>query len=138
MTLGAGEWWRLLTSSFVHGNLLHLAMNMFALWQAGQLVERIFGSARFAGLYLLAGIGGSLGSLGWGLLSQHPVNSVGASGAIFGIIGGLLAFIGREAPASCIRTPTTRPTSAAWSAVGWPATCWRARCTCRPSAPPKL
>jgi membrane associated rhomboid family serine protease len=96
LTLGAGEWWRLLTSSFVHGNLLHLAMNMFALWQAGQLVERIFGSARFAGLYLLAGIGGSLGSLAWGLLSQHPVNSVGASGAIFGIIGGLLAFIGRE------------------------------------------
>jgi membrane associated rhomboid family serine protease len=95
-TLGAGEWWRLLTSSFLHGNLLHLAMNMFALWQAGQLVERIFGSARFAGLYLLAGIGGSLGSLLWGLLTQHPVNSVGASGAIFGIIGGLFAFIGRE------------------------------------------
>jgi membrane associated rhomboid family serine protease len=71
-------------------------MNMFALWQAGQLVERIFGSLRFAGLYLLAGVGGSLGSMLWGLLSQHPVNSVGASGAIFGIIGGLFAFIGRE------------------------------------------
>lgn len=96
MTLGAGQWWRLLTSSFLHGNLLHLAMNMFALWQAGQLVERIFGSARFAGLYLLAGVGGSVGSLLWGLLSHHPVNSVGASGAIFGIIGGLFAFIGRE------------------------------------------
>jgi membrane associated rhomboid family serine protease len=96
LTLGAGQWWRLLTSSFVHGNLLHLAMNMFALWQAGQLVERIFGSARFAGLYLLAGIGGSVGSLAWSLLSHHPVNSVGASGAIFGIIGGLFAFIGRE------------------------------------------
>jgi membrane associated rhomboid family serine protease len=96
LTLGAGEWWRLLSSAFVHGNLLHLAMNMFALWQAGQLVERIFGSARFAGLYLLAGLGGSLGSLLWGLLTQHPVNSVGASGAIFGIIGGLFAFIGRE------------------------------------------
>ena len=62
----------------MHGNLLHLAMNMFALWQAGQLVERIFGSARFAGLYLLAGIGGSVGSLAWSLLSHHPVNSVGA------------------------------------------------------------
>jgi membrane associated rhomboid family serine protease len=96
MTLGAGEWWRLLTSAFVHGNLLHLAMNMFALWQAGQLVERIFGSLRFAGLYLLAAVGGSVGSLLWGLLSHHPVNSVGASGAIFGIIGGLFAFIGRE------------------------------------------
>ncbi|AWG45944.1 hypothetical protein AM586_28165 [Massilia sp. WG5] len=96
MTLGAGQWWRLLSSAFVHGNLLHLAMNMFALWQAGQLVERIFGSLRFAGLYLLAGLGGSLGSLLWGLLTHHPVNSVGASGAIFGIIGGLFAFIGRE------------------------------------------
>ncbi|MGJ7915694.1 rhomboid family intramembrane serine protease [Massilia sp. LXY-6] len=95
-TLGAGEWWRLVTSAFLHGNLLHLGMNMFALWQAGQLVERIFGSLRFAGLYLLAGIGGSLGSLLWGLLTHHPVNSVGASGAIFGIIGGLFAFIGRE------------------------------------------
>jgi membrane associated rhomboid family serine protease len=96
MTLGAGEWWRVLTSAFLHGNLLHLAMNMFALWQAGQLVERIFGSLRFAGLYLLAAIGGSLGSLSWGLLTHHPVNSVGASGAVFGIIGGLFAFIGRE------------------------------------------
>ena len=96
MTLGAGEWWRLLSSAFLHGNLVHLAMNMFALWQAGQLVERIFGSLRFAGLYLLAAIGGSLGSLLWGLLSHHPVNSVGASGAVFGIIGGLFAFIGRE------------------------------------------
>jgi membrane associated rhomboid family serine protease len=96
MTLGAGEWWRVLTSAFLHGNLLHLGMNMFALWQAGQLVERIFGSLRFAGLYLLAAIGGSLGSLMWGLLTHHPVNSVGASGAVFGIIGGLFAFIGRE------------------------------------------
>jgi|GEM_PF-982972 len=96
MTLGAGEWWRLWTSAFLHGNLLHLAMNMFALWQAGQLVERIFGSLRFTGLYLLAALGGSLGSLLWGLVSHHPVNSVGASGAIFGIIGGLFAFIGRE------------------------------------------
>jgi membrane associated rhomboid family serine protease len=95
-TLRAGEWWRILTSAFLHGNLLHLAMNMFTLWQAGQLVERIFGSLRFAGLYLLAAIGGSAGSLLWGLLSHHPVNSVGASGAIFGIIGGLFAFIGRE------------------------------------------
>lgn len=95
-TLLAGEWWRVLTSAFLHGNLLHLAMNMFALWQAGQLVERIFGSLRFTGLYLLAAAGGSVGSLAWGLLSHHPVNSVGASGAIFGIIGGLFAFIGRE------------------------------------------
>ncbi len=95
-TLGEGQWWRLLSSAFLHGSLLHLGMNMLVLWQAGQLVERIFGSLRFTGLYLLAGVGGGLGSLLWGLVSQQPVNSVGASGAIFGIIGGLFAFIGRE------------------------------------------
>jgi membrane associated rhomboid family serine protease len=91
LTLG-GQWWRLFTSMFLHGSLLHLAFNMFALWQVGRMVERIFGSARFVGLYLLAGLAGSLASVLW---NPH-VNSVGASGAIFGIIGGLLAFIGRE------------------------------------------
>lgn len=88
----SGQWWRLFTSMFLHGSLLHLAFNMFALWQVGRLVERIFGSLRFAWLYLLAGLAGSLASVLW---NSH-VNSVGASGAIFGIIGGLLAFIGRE------------------------------------------
>lgn len=87
-----GQWWRLLSSMFLHGSLLHLAFNMFALWQVGRMVERIFGSLRFAGLYLLAGLAGSLASVLW----NANVNSVGASGAIFGIIGGLLAFIGRE------------------------------------------
>jgi rhomboid protease GluP len=87
-----GQPWRLFTSMFLHGSPLHLLFNMLALWQVGALVERIFGSLRFAGLYLLAGLAGSLSSVLW---NAH-VNSVGASGAIFGIIGGLLAFIGRE------------------------------------------
>jgi len=87
-----GEWWRLVTSMFLHGNLLHLAFNMFALWQVGQLVERIFGSARFVALYMAAGICGSLASVLWNPFAS----SVGASGAIFGIIGGLLAFIRRK------------------------------------------
>jgi rhomboid protease GluP len=65
--------------------------NMGALWQAGQLVERMFGSARFLALYMVAGVCGSVASVLW---NPH-VNSVGASGAIFGIIGGLLAFIQR-------------------------------------------
>ncbi|QJD99305.1 rhomboid family intramembrane serine protease [Massilia forsythiae] len=96
LTLGASQHWRLLTSMFLHGNLLHLLFNMFTLWQVGQLCERVFGSARFIGLYLLAGLCGSLASLVWNLLTHHAGgNSVGASGAIFGIIGGLLAFIGR-------------------------------------------
>jgi rhomboid protease GluP len=86
-----GQWWRLVTSMFLHGGVLHILFNMFALWQVGRLVERMFGSARFMALYMIAGICGSLASVLW---NPH-VNSVGASGAIFGIIGGLLAFISR-------------------------------------------
>lgn len=91
LTLG-GESWRLLTSMFLHGSLLHLGFNMVVLYQAGQLAERIFGSLRFTGLYLIAGLCGSLGSVLW---NAH-VNSVGASGALFGLVGGLLAFIHRR------------------------------------------
>ncbi|MGZ5199668.1 MAG: rhomboid family intramembrane serine protease [Telluria sp.] len=86
-----GQWWRLVTSMFLHGSLLHIAFNMFALWQVGRLVERMFGSLRFFALYMIAGVCGSVASVLW---NPH-VNSVGASGAIFGIIGGLLAFIRR-------------------------------------------
>jgi rhomboid protease GluP len=87
-----GEWWRVVTSLFLHGSLLHLLFNMIALWQVGQLVERLFGSLRFTALYLIAGVCGSLASVLW----NPQVNSVGASGAIFGIVGGLLAFTRRE------------------------------------------
>ncbi|MET0983338.1 MAG: rhomboid family intramembrane serine protease [Telluria sp.] len=86
-----GEWWRLASSMFLHGSIWHLGFNMLALWQVGRVTERIFGSARFVGLYLLAGLSGSIASVLW----NPQVNSVGASGAIFGIIGGLLAFLGR-------------------------------------------
>jgi membrane associated rhomboid family serine protease len=91
LTLG-GQWWRLVTSMFLHGGLLHILFNMLALWQVGRLVERMFGSARFVGLYMIAGVSGSVASVLW---NPH-VNSVGASGAIFGVIGGLLAFVGRR------------------------------------------
>jgi rhomboid protease GluP len=87
-----GQWWRLVTSLFLHGSLLHLAFNMLALWQVGQLVERLFGSLRFTALYMLAGVCGSVASVMW----NANVNSVGASGAIFGIVGGLFAFMQRE------------------------------------------
>jgi rhomboid protease GluP len=86
-----GEWWRLVSSMFLHGSIWHLGFNMLALWQVGRVTERIFGSARFVGLYLLAGVSGSIASVLW----NPNVNSVGASGAIFGVIGGLLAFLGR-------------------------------------------
>jgi rhomboid protease GluP len=84
-----GEWWRLLSSTFIHFGIMHLALNMFALWQTGETVERLYGLARFLALYVCAGLAGSLASLLW-----HPViNSAGASGAIFGVFGGLLAFV---------------------------------------------
>lgn len=88
LTLG-GEWWRLVSSMFLHGGMLHIAFNMIVLLQVGSLVERMFGSMRFTLLYLVAGICGSLASVLW----NQNVNSVGASGAIFGIIGALLAFV---------------------------------------------
>ena len=88
MTLG-GQWWRLLTSMFIHFGILHLALNMFALYQVGYLVERMYGSVHFLVLYLFAGLSGSIASVLW-----HPtINSAGASGAIFGVYGGLLVFM---------------------------------------------
>jgi membrane associated rhomboid family serine protease len=82
-----GDWWRLLTALFVHFGFFHLFFNMVALAWFGPLVERLYGSINFLLLYLLAGISGSLASVAW-----HPdVNSAGASGAIVGILGALLA-----------------------------------------------
>ena len=82
-----GDWWRLLTSMFLHLGLIHLAFNMWALASFGPLTERLYGSINYLVIYLLAGIVGSLGSISW----RPEINSVGASGAIFGILGALLA-----------------------------------------------
>ena len=86
LTLG-GEYWRLITCVFLHGNLLHIAFNMWCLWNLGALAESLYGHWTFAIVYLLAGVGGSLGSVIW----NPDVLSVGASGAIFGIAGALIA-----------------------------------------------
>lgn len=84
-----GQWWRLFSATFVHFGIIHLALNMLALYQNGRTIERLFGSGRFLLLYVFAGLSGSLTSLLW----NPEVNSAGASGAIFGIFGGLLAFV---------------------------------------------
>ena len=90
--LRQGEWFRLITPIFLHGGLLHLASNSWALWTVGPLVEKLYGPARFSLLYLFAGVGGVLGSYA-GSASRPPfVPSVGASGAIFGLFGTLLVF----------------------------------------------
>ena len=84
-----GQWWRLLTSTFIHFGVLHLVFNMVALYPTGRLVERMYGSLPFLLLYLFSGLIGSIVSLLW-----HPsINSAGASGAIFGVFGGLLVFM---------------------------------------------
>ena len=84
-----GEWWRLLSSTFIHFGVLHLAFNMWCLWSLGNIAERLFGNGRFLLIYLLSGLSGSAASLLW-----HPdVVSAGASGAVFGIAGALAAFI---------------------------------------------
>jgi rhomboid protease GluP len=82
-----GEWWRLFTSLFIHFGIAHLGLNMIALIRFGPLVERLYGSANYLLIYLLAGIAGSLASISW----RPEINSAGASGAIIGILGALLA-----------------------------------------------
>jgi len=82
-----GEWWRLLTCVFVHGGLIHIAFNMWCLWDLGALSESLYGRWTFAAIYLISGLGASLGSVIW----NPYVMSVGASGAIFGLAGALIA-----------------------------------------------
>ncbi len=84
-----GEYWRLVTAGFVHGGVYHIAFNMWALWSLGRLSERLFGSWVTFAVYILTGVGGSLLTLAW-----NPRQfEVGASGAIFGIAGAILAGI---------------------------------------------
>jgi membrane associated rhomboid family serine protease len=80
-----GEWWRLITAAFLHYGPLHLGINMYSLYFAGTLLEQLIGRWRFALLYLASGIAGSAGAMVW---SPNQV-TLGASGAIFGILGGL-------------------------------------------------
>jgi rhomboid protease GluP len=82
-----GEWWRLGTAMFLHFGLLHLALNMWALWDGGRLTERLYGSTRFIVVYLISGLTGNLVSL---IAQGDQAVSGGASGAIFGVYGALL------------------------------------------------
>jgi membrane associated rhomboid family serine protease len=83
-----GEWWRMLTAAFLHGNLIHLGMNMLMLWWIGGPVEEALGRGRFIALYVVSALAGSAGAL---LISPNNF-TVGASGAIFGILGAALVF----------------------------------------------
>ena len=83
----SGQWWRLVTYMFLHGGLFHIAMNMWCLWNLGALCESLYGRWTYAAVYLLTGVAGGLASVGW----NPGVLSVGASGAIFGLTGALIA-----------------------------------------------
>ena len=101
LTFG-GQSWRLVSSMFVHGGALHVGVNMYVLWSGGRLVERLFGHVGYALLYAVAGIAGSVASA----LMVPPTPSVGASGAVFGVFGALLAFLLRRRrlmPAAALR-----------------------------------
>jgi len=78
-----GEWWRLFTPMFLHYGPLHLGLNMLALWWFGSAVEQVLGRGRYLLLYLVSGVAGSAGAL----IASPDSLTVGASGAIFGILG---------------------------------------------------
>lgn len=86
--VGEGEWWRLITGGFLHGSAMHLMFNMFALWSLGETMERALGAVRFVAAYLSCLLAGSFGVM---LASPNSL-TVGASGAVFGMFGLLLAF----------------------------------------------
>ena len=88
-----GEWWRLGSALFLHFGLLHLGMNMWALWDSGHLVERMVGHGRFVLIYFAAGAAGNLISL---VTHGGDAVSAGASGAIFGVYGALVTLVWRE------------------------------------------
>jgi membrane associated rhomboid family serine protease len=83
-----GDWWRLLTAAFLHGSVLHIGMNMLMLWWIGAPVEEALGRGRFLALYLVSALAGSAGAL----MFAPQAFTVGASGAIFGILGAALVF----------------------------------------------
>ncbi|MGI6188819.1 MAG: rhomboid family intramembrane serine protease [Clostridiales bacterium] len=86
-----GQYWRLFTAMFLHIGIMHLFFNSYALYVYGSVVEKLFGRIRFVLIYTIAGLTGSLLSF---LLSRNP--AVGASGAIFGLMGSLLYFRRRK------------------------------------------
>ena len=102
---GQHEWWRFVTPIFLHGGIAHILMNMYGLWVIGPYVERLYGSAKFVVFWVVTGIVGvvasflsvqpgihNAGPIGRFLFKSQDVVSVGASGALFGLIGVLFVF----------------------------------------------
>lgn len=85
-SVAQGDWYRLISGAFLHAGFLHLAMNMFLLWLLGQVLEPALGKAQFASIYVVSLLGGSLGVM----LLDPGSATVGASGAVFGLMGALV------------------------------------------------
>jgi membrane associated rhomboid family serine protease len=101
-----GEWWRLITALFVHFGILHLLFNMWALAAFGALSERLLGTISFVFIYFVCGIAANLASI----TLRPSVDTAGASGAIFGVLGALLAVYWRNKrtlPFSVVRSERT-------------------------------
>ena len=87
-----GEWWRIVSGAFLHGSLLHVGFNGYLLWQLGHMLEPVLGRARFLGLYAAGLAGGAAGML---LLSWGDP-TLGASGAVFGLMGAAMVMLRRR------------------------------------------
>ena len=84
-----GQWWRLLTSMFVHFGIIHIGLNMWCLWNLGRAAEQLMGRVSYVLAYFVSGIFSSIASVYW-----HPMAaSAGASGAIFGMAGVLVTYV---------------------------------------------
>lgn len=88
--LNGDQWHRLVTPIFLHGSGYHLMSNLYSLWRVGPLVEGLYGGSKTLLIYLLAGVGGNLAGLQWGALRSL---SVGASGAVLGLMGAVAAYV---------------------------------------------
>jgi len=93
--ISQGEWWRIITAAFLHANLLHILFNMMALAQVGMVVELAYGSARMLAVYVA-----SLLAAGFSVLTfNYAQPTLGASGAVFGLFGAVVAYGIRRGPA---------------------------------------
>jgi membrane associated rhomboid family serine protease len=90
--VAAGEWYRLFTAMFVHYGVLHLLLNMYALWILGRDLERVLGPLRFTALYLLAGLGGNVAAY---LFTAPNAATAGASTAVFGLMAAIFVILKR-------------------------------------------